>query len=208
VNPATAIGWKGRAGQLVSGAAADMVVIRQRNSDPYRNLIEATEEDIELVLVDGKPVYGEPKLMRALKAEKTELLVPRRGRAKALALDARSNTGCGSFGEIRERLQTLLRFENARLVRSLNRLKVRRALSPNPPPVQQEYPFFLAIGDEPLEAGEVERFVLAVFPEGLAPFSLDPVFVADDDEFARVMQDPALVERRMELRPYYGSLLS
>lgn len=93
------------------------------------------------------------------------------------------------------------------LARNLNRLKVRRALTPNPPPVQQEYPFFLGIGDEPLEAEEVARFVRAVFPEGVSPFPLDPVFVADDDEFARVLQDPALVERGIELKPYFESIL-
>jgi len=206
-NPAAAVGWKGKAGQLAGGAAADMVLVKKKTEDPYRNLIEATEEDIEMVFIDGEPVYGDAELMRSVRPQGAELLRPRRGRAKALVFDAPAGGRCGSFDELRQTLQSMLRLEEAMLARNLNRLKVRRALTPNPPPVQQEYPFFLGIGDEPLEAEEVARFVRAVFPEGVSPFPLDPVFVADDDEFARVLQDPALVERGIELKPYFESIL-
>ncbi|MGH9803693.1 MAG: amidohydrolase family protein, partial [Candidatus Acidiferrales bacterium] len=208
VNPADAVGWEGKAGQLAGGAAADMVLVKKKTADPYRNLIEATEEDIELVFINGEPVYGDAALMQTVRPQGAELLQPRRGRAKALVFDAQPGRGCGSFAELRQQLQSMLRLEEATLVRTLNRLKVRRALTPNPPPVQQEYPFFLGIGDEPLEAEEVARFLQVVFPEGASPFPLDPVFVADDDEFPSVVQDPALLERGIELKPYFESLLS
>jgi len=206
VNPAGAVGWTGRAGQLVDGAAADLVVVRKRNNDPYRNLIEATEEDIELVMIGGQPLYGDPDVMESICPQETETLRPRRGRAKALAFP--SGADGRSFLKVRQRLEETLRLEPASLAKNLNRLKVRRALAPNPPPVQQEYPFFLAIGDEPLSPQEVERFLQAVFPEGVAPFTLDPIFVADDSEFPRVLSDPALIERGLDLVPYFDSLLS
>lgn len=206
-NPAAAIGWKEKAGRLSPGAAADMVVVRQKTDDPYRNLINATEEDIELVFIGGEPVYGDADLLGSLNPE-AETLRPRRGRAKALAFPRSTGSGCGSFADLRQRLNSALRFDAASLALSLDRLKVRRALNANPPPVQQEYPFFLGIGDEPLAEEEISRFVQSVFPEGVESFSLDPIFIADDDKFPQVLSDPVLVKKGLELKPYFESLLS
>lgn len=52
-------------GRLASGRFADLIVVAARKDDPYRNLIEATEADVELVVVGGEPRLGTPARMRA-----------------------------------------------------------------------------------------------------------------------------------------------
>jgi 5-methylthioadenosine/S-adenosylhomocysteine deaminase len=63
-NPADAVGWSDRVGRVGPGLLADLLVLTSRRPDPYENLIKATERDVRLVLVGGRPVYGTPGLMR------------------------------------------------------------------------------------------------------------------------------------------------
>ena len=55
---ALAVAWGPQVGRLAAGSAADLVVCQRRRDDPFRNLIEATERDIRLVVVRGTPFYG------------------------------------------------------------------------------------------------------------------------------------------------------
>jgi hypothetical protein len=64
-NPADALGWSDRIGRVQPGLLADLLVLRRRLPDPHRNLIGATERDVRLVLVGGRPVYGTPAYMRS-----------------------------------------------------------------------------------------------------------------------------------------------
>ena len=64
-NPADAVGWGDRLGRVRAGLLADLVVLARRSADPWRNLIDATERDVRLVLVGGRPAYGTPGLLRA-----------------------------------------------------------------------------------------------------------------------------------------------
>src|SRR6266571_3410093 len=74
-NPAKTLRWTQEVGSIESGKFADLVLITkpQHSSaaglpdSPYRNLIDATEEDVRLVLVDGEPLSGDVALMAALK---------------------------------------------------------------------------------------------------------------------------------------------
>jgi 5-methylthioadenosine/S-adenosylhomocysteine deaminase len=52
-------------GRLDAGAEADLIVIERHRQDLYRNLIEATERHIRLVVIRGAPFYGTPGLMAA-----------------------------------------------------------------------------------------------------------------------------------------------
>jgi hypothetical protein len=64
------------------GKVADLLVItkpkhlRRSNlpSSPYRNLIDATERDVRLVLVTGDPLVGDRDLMEQLKPGQAEPL--------------------------------------------------------------------------------------------------------------------------------------
>ena len=78
--------WQRQVGRLQPGAIADVLVIAAaRGARPFARVLAATERDVELVVVDGRPRYGTPELMQAAAAQEgTTLTVA--GRSMALAL--------------------------------------------------------------------------------------------------------------------------
>ena len=79
--------WKVPVGRLVAGGLADLAVHRPRDADPYRSLIAATERDVRLVVVGGRPVYGLASLLRAADAIDVEpITVARRRRGVVMTL--------------------------------------------------------------------------------------------------------------------------
>jgi cytosine/adenosine deaminase-related metal-dependent hydrolase len=61
--------WAVQAGRLQPGALGDVVVIRARPSaEPFAAVVAATEQDVQLVVVGGRPLYGDPDLMKAAAA--------------------------------------------------------------------------------------------------------------------------------------------
>jgi cytosine/adenosine deaminase-related metal-dependent hydrolase len=66
-NAADALGWEDEVGRVRKGLRADLLVVGadRKAASPYRRLIEATEGDVELVMVGGRPVYGTADAMRA-----------------------------------------------------------------------------------------------------------------------------------------------
>lgn len=59
VNAAKALGLSGRAGVLEPGAWADVAVFKARAEDPYESLALAECADLELLTLEGVPVYGD-----------------------------------------------------------------------------------------------------------------------------------------------------
>lgn len=53
-------------GSLVEGRYADVMVVPDRGCDAYDTLIDAPAADVRLVVLNGRPVYGEAALMNAL----------------------------------------------------------------------------------------------------------------------------------------------
>jgi 5-methylthioadenosine/S-adenosylhomocysteine deaminase len=83
-NPGQALSgvWPHPVGRLEPGALGDLVVVAGRHPDPYRNLIQATETDVRLVVVGGQARYGTRPLMAAAgAATATPLQVGRLRRA-------------------------------------------------------------------------------------------------------------------------------
>jgi len=76
-NPAKTLRWTHEVGSIESGKFADIVLITKPRhtsatylpNSPYRNLIDATEEDVRLVLVNGEPLAGDVVIMNKLKAD-------------------------------------------------------------------------------------------------------------------------------------------
>lgn len=73
INPAKAIGWDDRIGSIAQGYFADVVVFERINSvndnahdDPYLNLIKSTEGDLKLLIIGGRPRYGDPEILHGL----------------------------------------------------------------------------------------------------------------------------------------------
>ena len=71
-NPADALGWGDKLGRLKVGLRADVLVTTDRVGDPYRNLIESVERDVQLVAINGQPFYGTSALIDATGAANAE----------------------------------------------------------------------------------------------------------------------------------------
>jgi 5-methylthioadenosine/S-adenosylhomocysteine deaminase len=84
-NPADALEWSEQTGRLRKNLQADVLVVDDRDGDPYQNLIKSTEREIRLVLVGGKACYGRTSLMRGAHAEASEP-IPQAGRGRAISL--------------------------------------------------------------------------------------------------------------------------
>jgi 5-methylthioadenosine/S-adenosylhomocysteine deaminase len=83
-NPGQALSgvWPHPVGRVEAGALADLVVVARRHPDPYRNLVQATETDVRLVVVGGRARYGTRALLAAAgAATATELRAGRLRRA-------------------------------------------------------------------------------------------------------------------------------
>jgi 5-methylthioadenosine/S-adenosylhomocysteine deaminase len=53
-------------GSLAKGMYADLLLIRKTEADPYQALLQAGPADVRLVVIGGKPVYGDADLMDRL----------------------------------------------------------------------------------------------------------------------------------------------
>jgi hypothetical protein len=62
-NAALAMGAEDRAGQIVPGMRADLMVIPGDPEDPYQALMDADQGSVYLTVVSGRPMYGEQDLM-------------------------------------------------------------------------------------------------------------------------------------------------
>ena len=66
VNSAKAFWMLDRIGTLEEGKLGDIMVLKARNDDPYENLNGASMNDIELLVLAGKPIYGERRFLDIL----------------------------------------------------------------------------------------------------------------------------------------------
>ncbi len=66
VNPARAFRLQDRIGSLDAGKLADILVLKRRTDDAYENLASASMPDIELLVMAGKPLYGEERFLDLL----------------------------------------------------------------------------------------------------------------------------------------------
>jgi len=75
VNPAKTLRWQDKLGSIEQGKFADILVFSAPDQppsetipdSPYRSLIDATERDVRLVLVNGEPLAGDLEAMATLK---------------------------------------------------------------------------------------------------------------------------------------------
>jgi 5-methylthioadenosine/S-adenosylhomocysteine deaminase len=82
INPARSVRWDDQVGSIERGKVADLLVIQAPAvhghagipASPYRPLIDATEQDVELVLVGGSAQAGDLAVMSALKPGDFEVI--------------------------------------------------------------------------------------------------------------------------------------
>lgn len=51
-------------GRIVPDAAGTLIVMSRRQANPYTNLVTGKAADVNLVVIDGRPVYGEEKYLK------------------------------------------------------------------------------------------------------------------------------------------------
>ncbi|MDR0601976.1 MAG: amidohydrolase family protein [Treponema sp.] len=62
-NAARAFRMHDRIGALEEGRLGDIIVLKGRIDDPHENLVQASMEDIELLVLAGTPIYGEMRFL-------------------------------------------------------------------------------------------------------------------------------------------------
>ncbi|MDR1388900.1 MAG: amidohydrolase family protein [Treponema sp.] len=62
-NAAKAFWMEEKTGVLDEGKLADILVLKQNNDDPYENLVASSMNDIELLVLEGMPVFGETRFL-------------------------------------------------------------------------------------------------------------------------------------------------
>ena len=107
INAAKAFWMQDRIGTLEEGKLADILVLKARKDDPYENLVCSSMKDIELLVLSGRPIYGELRFLdifsgtgsgQKLPAGYTEITVGKRpmfviGDPAALYREIRRRTG-------------------------------------------------------------------------------------------------------------------
>jgi cytosine/adenosine deaminase-related metal-dependent hydrolase len=103
INAAKAFWMQDKIGSLEEGKLADIMVLKAGKDDPYENLACASMEDIELLVLAGKPIYGETRFIDIFSDSKipegyTEIVVGKRpmfviGDPAALYREIRRRTG-------------------------------------------------------------------------------------------------------------------
>jgi 5-methylthioadenosine/S-adenosylhomocysteine deaminase len=104
-NPADALGWDLRLGRLRRGLHADFVIVSDRPGDPYQALIDSTERDVQLVAINGYPMYGTEELMKDGAAVNPEPLTVGRWKRMVTLQDDRFEGADLGWDEIIESLE-------------------------------------------------------------------------------------------------------
>jgi len=69
INAAKAFWMQDRIGSLEKGKLGDILVLKANDNNPYENLVNASMQDIELLVVAGEPVYGEMRFLDFFEGE-------------------------------------------------------------------------------------------------------------------------------------------
>jgi len=98
--PAHAAGIDDEVGALRAGLRADLVVLRGDATDPYSSVLRAGPREVQLVMIDGVPLYGDATLMRKFWAAADLERIDVANAAKALAIPAAGVSVAGLAAEL------------------------------------------------------------------------------------------------------------
>ena len=196
--PAEAMNWGDKLGQIAPGFLADVIVVDDRNADPYRNLIEAVEENIALVFVRGEALYGDAILLQNARRSGADLeMVTDFGgkRAKAIAPNC-ANTALPvmSLQDTMSRLQAGMNFDPAYTAKKISIEQFSKDLAlcglakPADPPTPEDAARLLSC-----------RYGLPFESTKLSPLTTND----DADFFKRLMANPNLPIYMQQLPRYY-----
>lgn len=192
--PADAMGWTQKLGQVKEGYLGDLLIVDDKNADPYRNLIAATEENIKLVFVRGEPLYGDTALLASLRGSQNDIEETSTFKGKR----SKSITpNCGgtalpamSFKETVARIQEGLRFDAAYTARKV--------------PIEQVTRDLLLCGltgpADPVSAADAKRMLNCRYGLPFEKTKVSPLTTGEDAQFF-----PRLLANR-NLPPYLRKL--
>ncbi|MBZ5538497.1 MAG: amidohydrolase family protein [Acidobacteriia bacterium] len=109
VNAASILKWENVIGSLKEGMRADLLVTAGASGDPYEALLKSSENDIQLVVINGIARYGTPDLMGKCGATGESVNVG--GTARQVFLDQKTGdpaVGKISLGDARATLEDAL----------------------------------------------------------------------------------------------------
>ena len=204
--PADAMGWSQRLGQLTEGYLADVLVVDDRNADPYRNLIDAIEENIQLVAVRGEPLYGDVGLLKAVRGSddiETTAFFIKAKRSKAMTPNCPATSlPPMTVAETKARIQQGLKFDAAQLAAKLTPDQVAKDFA------QCKLPALVGASNSP--AGTVvtpvdaKRLLACRFGLPFEKTRLSPLTTNEDPEFlSRLIKNPNLPKYLKALPSYY-----
>ena len=196
--PAAAMGWSKRLGQLTEGYLADLLVLDDRQADPYRNLIMAIEENVQLVTVRGEPLYGDLNLLRSARAgdDDVETTSTFRGkRAKGMTPNCPATAlPAMSVAETLARIQQGLRFDARQLAAKLNPEQVAKDFAQCGLPAP----------DGPVTTAVAKQLMSCRFGLPFEKTRLSALTTNEDPEFlSRLMKNPNLPKYLRALPTYY-----
>lgn len=202
---ASLMGWEQQLGRIADGALADLLVIGARDGDPWDRLVEATEADVDLVVVGGIPRYGSKTLMQHLHEAGDPPLESATiaGAAKAFNLTAQDSPVSDlSYGEAFKRLTEGMTDLPARAEEAKDKEAELLAGDPDPDTFVVELDNELEVDPEDLED---DPTLLADVP---MPDSvpLDGPVVGSDGYFDLVDKEPNISDGlKQALKDAYGA---
>jgi cytosine/adenosine deaminase-related metal-dependent hydrolase len=184
-NPGDALArcWKRQVGRLTAGAFGDIAVIRAKGTDPvWTQIINATEADVMLTVVEGQARYGDAAVMKsATTAPTTSITILGSQRSVAL-VSPTDPTKAFEWGDVTAQLD------------AVRKDPVTAAKPPQPPPatahtIHTAAPSLRLQLDMP--TGDVE-FSPHVLPPDPTKAVIPPIpsLVHDQDFFTAVQKNP------------------
>ena len=197
--PAEAMGWGQKLGQIAEGYLADVLVVDERHADPYRNLIQTIEDNIQLVAVRGEPLYGDASWLTLARGtaddSETTSSFKKARRTKAMTPNCPS-TSLASMGvaETRARIQQGLTLDTAQLAAKLTPEQVAKDFEQCSLPVP--------IGK--VTTADAKKLLACRFGLPFERTRLSALTTNEDPEFfSRLMKNPNLPKYLRGLPAYY-----
>jgi cytosine/adenosine deaminase-related metal-dependent hydrolase len=205
MNPARALRWDAELGSLEVGKKADLVVIGVSTGGLHQTLINATEADIRLVVINGIPRHGEKSLMAALGFSGERLTL--HGKVYVLNLAQESSDPAVAALSLRQSKKLLSGglgdLGRVAMMSKRASLKEIRAMAAGAAPQR----WFLALDDLSQTGQELRpragfrdtmtgpslALARAPKPSELPSLTLDPIAVVSDDHYISALKNQSVL---------------